>query len=134
MPRNPRIPCPGSNRSWSGFDDDGGGVCIQAIVRLAQRLSPPSERQLAQFLGLGAGDTLRDSALSKFYSMVGETQADELRVTKEADGAPLHSKVRALLKLMMLEMQVWRSSLLGACVVPQPTKPPASASAHSHGS
>ena len=69
-------------------------------------LSPPSERQLAQFLGLGGGDTLRDSALSKFYSMVGEKQAEDLRNTKEAANAPLHYKLRALLKLMMLEMQV----------------------------
>jgi hypothetical protein len=78
----------------------------KAIARLAQMLSPPSERQLAQFLGLGGGDTLRDSALSKFYSMVSEKQAEDLRSTKEAAGAPLHYKVRALLKLMMFEMQV----------------------------
>lgn len=97
------------------------GATVQAIAWLAQVLSPPSERQLAKFLGLGGGDTLRESALSKFYSMVGEKQAEDLRSTKEAAGAPLHYKLRSLLKLMMLEMQVCAPAFsIDLCIAPPP--------------
>jgi len=78
---------------------------LEALAHFANLLCPPTDSQLAQYLGVKQGDKLGESSMWKFYSMVSTEEASQLRDDPATRDRPLGHKVKAMLNVVIYEMQ-----------------------------
>jgi len=78
---------------------------MEGVVRVAEHMTPPTAEMLAVYLGMDSGDNLGDTSMWKYYSMVNDETAEDMRSNPDAKNQPTHVKLQQLLFVIIYELK-----------------------------